>query len=126
MTSVATDPHILAFSIYTFVGYVRFVIWVLFVLLLACALLACVLRPDDDFARARLSKRRWLVILGAGLIVMVWNNIVGLWLPFLWLPFETLLRLGAIIAAIYFLGPEMQRMGPRRGGRSGRKTSGQW
>jgi len=60
--------------------------------------------------------------LGAGALVMVWPYIMPVVLPF-----SSWLRLAAVIASVFYLGPEQQRMGSRgtwrrrrRGGGSGR------
>jgi hypothetical protein len=47
--------------------------------------------------------------------------------PFMYLPFRGLLSMLAIIAVVYYLGPERQRMGPRRpGGERRRSNRGGW
>lgn len=70
---------------------------------------AAIIRPAQDFMYARQKKGFWIGILLASLLV-TGNG----WLYRFPLPFSGLLSLAAIFAAVYFLGPENQRMGPRR------------
>ncbi|MCF2706046.1 DUF2516 family protein [Arcanobacterium haemolyticum] len=90
--------------------------------LLAWALFEAIRRPSSMFALARLPKNTWIIILVVGLLVV--GNGTFWWFPF---PFMSILRFAGLIAAVYFLGPECQRMGPRRGrGDRPRRTRGGW
>lgn len=104
---------------------IRLLIWFVLTALVVFAFVMCVLRPARDFALARQNKKFWMILLGGGVLVMAWPYLVPLYLPF-----RGILQWVALIGAVYFLGPERQRMGkrswwPRRGsGWSGRDGKG--
>ena len=111
---------------YAFSSYLSFGVWIALSGLVLFALIACLLRPSGDFGLARRPKGFWMGALGAGALVMVWPYIMPVVLPF-----SSGLRLAAVIASVFYLGPEQQRMGSRgtwrrrrRGGGSGRGGSG--
>ena len=101
-------------------GWIYFVIDVAVMGLVLWALISAATRPAQDFAYAQKKKGFWVGILVAALLV-TGNG----WLYYIPLPFSGMFSLAAIFAAVYFLGPENQRMGPRRrGGGSGGGSSG--
>lgn len=84
------------------------------------ALFECLRRNSEQYTLARLSKNWWIGILLLALLVQ--GNRFVWWVP---LPSSWLLSLAALFAAVYFLGPECQRMGPR-GRRQSRGQRGGW
>ena len=107
--------------VYSLWGWIYFIIDVAIMGLVLWALVSAITRPTQDFMYARQKKGFWIGILLASLLV-TGNG----WLYRFPLPFSGLLSLAAIFAAVYFLGPENQRMGPRRrgGGGYGGRNSG--
>ncbi|MDE1537287.1 MULTISPECIES: DUF2516 family protein [Actinomycetaceae] len=96
-----------------------FVIQLAILAFMVWALVACLRRPDADFRYARKDKKFWSgVLLGCALV----TGIV-LFTP-IRLPFQPFLMLGAAYGALYYLGPEEQRMGPRRSSRG--RGKGSW
>lgn len=63
-------------------------------------------RPSQQFRSAARSKGFWRNVLIAIAVLLV----VFIWGP-LWVPFETILNFAGMIAVVYYLGPERQRMG---------------
>ena len=84
------------------------------------AFFECLRRNSEQYTLARLSKNWWIGILLLALVVQ--GNRFVWWVP---LPSSWLLSLAALFAAVYFLGPECQRMGPR-GRRQSRGQRGGW
>nr|WP_240611492.1 DUF2516 family protein [Actinobaculum sp. 313] len=86
------------------------------------ALVDCLGRSAGDFTFARRSKDFWTVVLVLAVVLSL-----SFVVPFIYLPFRGFLSLLAIIAVVYYLGPERQRMGPRRpGGERPRSNRGGW
>jgi len=110
---------VLGWSLYVLINWAI----ALFVASLAVwALVDCLGRPAGDFTFARRSKDFWTVVLVLAVVLSL-SFIV----PFMYLPFRGLLSMLAIIAVVYYLGPERQRMGPRRpGGERRRSNRGGW
>lgn len=82
-------------------------------LVVAWALWECLRRPASLYALAKLSKGWWTGILVVSLLAVAGQFIPGWFLTAGWL-----LRMAAVFAAVYFIGPECQRMGnPGRGPR---------
>lgn len=109
---------------YAFSSYLSFGVWIALSGLVLFALIACLLRPSGDFGLARRPKGFWMGALGAGALVMVWPYIMPVVLPF-----SSWLRLAAVIASVFYLGPEQQRMGSRgtwRRRRRGGSGRGGW
>ena len=81
------------------------------------------MRTARQFELAGRSKNFWLGILGGGGLLFFAVRMLRLWFPFAgWV------SLGFLIAAVFYLGPERQRMGPRwtdRGPRR-RQSRGGW
>ena len=100
--------------VYSLWEWIYFIIDVAIMGLVLWALVSAIIRPAQDFMYARQKKGFWIGILLASLLV-TGNG----WLYRFPLPFSGLLSLAAIFAAVYFLGPENQRMGPRRRGGGG-------
>lgn len=100
---------------------IQYSIWLLIVGGLVIALLSALIRPEGDFAAARMNKRFWMIALGAGLAVYLWPYIMPIYLPF-----SGILHWVSIFAMVYYLGPESQRMGAlfRRRGRGGASSKG--
>lgn len=75
------------------------------------------MRSERQFGLANQSKKFWLLVLGIGGVVYFGVRVLRFYVPF-----GALLSLGFLIAAVYYLGPERSRMGPRwkGGGRGGR------
>ncbi len=103
-------------------GWIYFFIDLAIMALVIWALISAATRPAQDFLYAQKKKGFWVGVLVASLLV-TGNG----WLYYISLPFSGLFSLAAIFAAVYFLGPENQRMGPRRrggGGYGGGRSSG--
>ncbi|MDY5151737.1 DUF2516 family protein [Actinotignum urinale] len=82
---------------------------VLICLFMLWAFVACFTRPESDFRYARKSKQFWVSVLVVALVIMVMTIV----LPFR-LPFQGILTFASAFAALFYLGPEQQWMGPRR------------
>ena len=107
---------------YNFIAGVTLVIELAIIAVVAWALIVAATRPSRDFALAQQKKGFWVGILTAALLVS--GDGLFYFIP---LPFNWLLSMASIFAAIYFLGPECQRMGPRRRRGGGRDTArGGW
>lgn len=100
--------------VYALSGWIYFIIDLAIMGVTLWALISATTRPAQDFVHARQKKGFWIGILVASLLV-TGNG----WLYYFPLPFSGLLSFAAIFAAVYFLGPENQRMGPRRRGGGG-------
>ena len=94
---------------YDVIGWVYLAIELAILALAVWALIAAATRPAGDFALAQKSKGFWVGVLGASVLIAANGVFYTVALPFSWL-----LSMASIFAAIYFLGPERQRMGPRR------------
>ncbi len=79
-------------------------------------------RPARQFGLAGRSKNFWLAVLGIGGLLYFAVRVMRMWFPLAgWV------SLGFLIAAVFYLGPERQRMGPRWTDRGGRRQSrGGW
>ncbi len=107
---------------YNLIGWVYLVIDLAIIFLVAWALVVAATRPAGDYALAQKKKGFWVGILVAALLIAANGYFYFIPLPFAWL-----FSMASIFASIYFLGPECQRMGPRRrrGGGS-TETRGGW
>ncbi|MDO5025379.1 MAG: DUF2516 family protein [Trueperella sp.] len=80
------------------------------------ALLDALRRPERDFARARKNKNFWVTVLGSSTAFYAFFQIGSLSMPM-----EGLIGLAALVAVVYYLGPERQAMRPRDLGGGGGK-----
>lgn len=78
-------------------------------------------RPERQFGLAGRSKNFWLAVLGGGGVLYFLVRVLRFWFPL-----AGLVSLGFLIAAVFYLGPERQRMGPRWNGRESRDSGGGW
>lgn len=92
---------------------------VLLTAFVAWALLSCLRQSSHKFTFARRTKEFWTPVLVLALLVVVIQYLVG------WrLPMGGLLTCVSLYAALYYLGPERQRMGIGRAGEDwGRRDS---
>ena len=97
--------------VYSLWGWIYLIIDLAIMGLVLWALISAATRPAQEYLYAQKKKGFWVGILIASLLV-TGNG----WLYSFPLPFSGLFSLAAIFAAVYFLGPENQRMGPRRRG----------
>ncbi|AHU90065.1 DUF2516 family protein [Trueperella pyogenes] len=80
--------------------------------------LDAVFRPADQFALASQSKNFWLILLGGGGLAYFAIHVLHVYFPM-----SGFVSLALLIGAVYYLGPERAKMGPRWRGNGGRRGS---